>query len=261
MELLLVIGGCWLVFWVLRQAFGTKSVEPDGPTDRTRPPRNEGASRSTSQQPPPTKDIYRPKAGNTAGSKIVFETPKSGSSGPLPTQEALDGLHDAFTGAPLKLTLGLHQCINCKVYYHTASFDVLRQENSSRCVACGGASIVALSVAEARTSRGRDYTPEVITLDNFRSCFDRVVTFEGRVHDIRVSRRGSDFAVMFENRTWTRGLKLVFFRGAVRTVGGPDFIQALNGKNIRVRGLLVNDERYGPQIIVSERGMILSVSR
>jgi hypothetical protein len=68
-----------------------------------------------------------------------------------------------------------------------------------------------------------------------------------------------DYAVMFENTSWTKGLKLVFFRGAVRAVGGPDFIHSLAGRTVRVRGLLINHSRFGPEIVISERGMILGV--
>jgi hypothetical protein len=188
----------------------------------------------------------------------VFAPPAS--SGPVPSEDSLAGLHDAFTGAPLEIRLGLHQCNTCKVYYHTESVAVLREENASRCVACGVATIVALNEGQARKSRGRDHSPDVVTLANFRNHFDRVVTFEGRVRSIKVSRRGADYAVMFENAAWTRGLKLVFFKGSVRAVGGPEYINGLDGRTVRVRGLLINHARFGPEIIISERGMILGVS-
>jgi hypothetical protein len=178
----------------------------------------------------------------------------------MPSGEALAGLHDAFTGARLNPSLGFFQCANCKVYYHAASFAVLREENSSRCVACGAAAVVALTEQQSKTTKGRDYNPDVVTLANFRQHFDRVVTFEGRVHGVKLSRRGMDYAVMLENASWTKGLKLVFFRGAVSAVGGPDFINSLAGRTVRVRGLLINHARFGPEIIISERGMIFGVS-
>jgi hypothetical protein len=180
--------------------------------------------------------------------------------GTVPSGEALAGLHDAFTGAPLDARLGFHQCTNCKVHYHAESVVVLREENGARCVACGAAAIVALTDSQARTTKGRDYSPDVITLGDFRRHFDRVVTFEARVTAVKVSRRGMDYAVMFEQASWTKGLKLVFFRGAVRAVGGPDFINSLAGRTVRVRGLLINHARFGPEIIISERGMILGIS-
>lgn len=189
----------------------------------------------------------------------MFPPPKI-NDGAVPSGDALAGLHDAFTGAPLDIGLGLHQCTTCKVYYHTDSVAVLREENHSRCVACGTGSIIALTKAQASTSRGRDYNPDVVTIANFGQHFDRVVTFEGRVQTVKVSKRGSDYAVMFQNATWTKGLKLVFFRGAVRKVGGPQFIESLNGRKVRVRGLLINHSRFGPEIIISERRMILEVA-
>lgn len=261
MEFLLGIAGIWALVTVCKKVFGAKSnPAPQGQTSQ-QSPRRESNARSTAPQSSNAKDVYRPRSGNKARPSITFDTPsQAGPTGPLPSQQALEGLHDAFTGAPLKAALGLHQCNSCKVYYHAPSVEVLRQENGMRCVACGNSSIVALSESQTRTTRGRDYSPDVVTLANFRSHFDRVVTFEGRVHAVRVSRRGSDFAVMFENASWTRGLKLVFFRGAIKAVGGAEFIDGLSGKTVRVRGLLINHSRFGPEIIISERSMILAVS-
>jgi hypothetical protein len=245
MELLLVIGGIWIFIWVIRKVFGSSG---------------DAARSNTGFRPAPkAKDTYRPRPGGARRPDIRFGS-VGGSAGSLPTEKALEGLHDAFTGAPLNLRLGLYQCTACKVYYHTDSVTVLSEENASRCVACGGGTIVALTAGQAKTSRGRDYSPDVVTLANFRSHFDRVVTFEGRVQAVRVSRRGKDYAVMFENASWTRGLKLVFFRGAVSKVGGAAYINGLHGKTVRVRGLLVNHTRFGPEIIISERSMIVGVS-
>jgi hypothetical protein len=127
-------------------------------------------------------------------------------------------------------------------------------------VACGTARIVSRTVKEAATSRGRDYNPDLVTLANFRSHYNRVVTFEGTVREVRVSKRGKDYAAMFELLPWSKGLKLVFFRGSVGEVGGPRFINGLNGKNVRVRGLLINHKIFGPEIIITEQNMIMDVS-
>ena len=213
------------------------------------------------RSPPPAAkrdDVYRPSARTSGTPRIVFDPPKVGG-GPVPSGDALAGLHDAFTGAPLNIRLGLHQCTTCKVYYHAESVSLLREENASRCVACGSVAIRALTESQTGTSRGRDYRPDVVTLANFRDHFNRVVTFEGMVQSVRVSRRGMDYAVMFENAPWSKGFKLVFMRGAVRSVGGPDFIHSLKGHTVRVRGLLINHNRFGPEILITERGMILRV--
>ncbi|MCG9576639.1 hypothetical protein L1D14_10360 [Vibrio tubiashii] len=50
-------------------------------------------------------------------------------------------LHDALTGAALDASLGLHQCDNCKVYYHSESFQELQSQNDGRCVACSSSVI------------------------------------------------------------------------------------------------------------------------
>jgi hypothetical protein len=124
-------------------------------------------------------------------------------------------------------------------------------------MACGSLQITSLNTTQAKASTGRDYTPHLVTLQNFRDYFGQVVTFQGTVQNINVSRRGLDYAVMFENKNWSKGFKLVFFRGAVGKVGGADFINSLDGRTIQVRGLLINHEKWGPEIIVTERSMIL----
>ena len=245
----LVIGGIWLAVWLLTRIFGSGGSATPSPSSEP--------SHATA---PNSKGLYRPRPSSRRDPRIIFENPKGGSAGPIPTLAALEGLHDAFTGAPLEARLGLHQCRECKVYYHSSSVDVLREENASRCVSCGTGSIVALTAAQAKTSRGFDYNPNAVTLANYRSHFDRVVTFEGTVQAVKTSRRGLDYAVMFDNASWTKGLKLVFFRGAVHQVGGAEFIEGLSGRFVRVRGLLINHQRFGPEIIISERAMILEVS-
>jgi hypothetical protein len=64
---------------------------------------------------------------------------------------------------------------------------------------------------------------------------------------------------MFEQTTWAKGLKLVFFRRSIQKAGGVTFIKSLRGKHVRVRGLLINHRIFGPEIIITERSMILDV--
>lgn len=256
MEILLLIGAIWLLIWIGRHAYKL-SFQPDrhAPNPQAGPP----APPTGPQSLPKRGEVYRPLPSGRRRSSVVFRDASNKSAAGVVSGEALEGLHDAFTGASLNPVLGLHQCTKCKVYYHAESVAVLREENAARCVACGSASILSLTVQEATTSRGRDYDPDVVTLANFRSHFDRVVTFEGTVRAVKASRRGSDYAVMFEHVSWSRGLKLVFFRGAVKKVGGATFIKRLDGRSVRVRGLLLNHRLYGPQIVISERGMILDI--
>jgi len=117
-----------------------------------------------------------------------------------------------------------------------------------------------VAAGEARKpAGGRDYVPAVVTLADFRKHFGRVVTFEGSVQSVKKSQRGLDYAAMFEHKPWAKGLKLMFFRAAVSAVGGSQFIDGLSGRTVRVRGLLVDHKLFGPQIVVSERSMILKV--
>jgi hypothetical protein len=218
--------------------------------------------------------VYRPKTPSSSIQRpnIDFQTTVRTSSPTINASRvhtnrrqpnALQDLHDAFTGAPLNPQLGLYQCQKCKVYYHLESYNILQEVNSSKCVACQSTNITQYKVTPAPSSRifdGQDHTPTVVTLANFKNSLNTVVTFEGLVQSVQESRRGNDFAVMFENKSWTKGFKLVFFRGTVDKVGGREFINSLNGRKVKVRGLLLNHERFGYEIIISERSMILGVS-
>jgi len=169
----------------------------------------------------------------------------------------LAGILDAFTGEPLNPALGLYRC-QCQVFYSASSFDFLREENGGRCVSCKQTSIVPF----ARTDFGMtgvSCPPEIVTLSNYPGYAGRVVTFEGYVRRISASRTGRAYAIMFEDKTWTRGLKAVVFTRHVVDVGGTHFINGLSGKTIRVRGLLQRHDIYGYQIVVTRRSMILEV--
>jgi hypothetical protein len=206
-------------------------------------------------------EVFRPSARPTAKPKIKFNEPAVTSSVSINSSSVsidLAGLHDAFTGAPLNSALGLHQCQSCKVYYHTESLQVLVEVNESKCVSCQSVNIISVVVG-AGTASGKDYAPTVVTLSNYKEHVGSVVTFEGQVYKVNESRRGSDFAVMFEGKSWVSGFKLVFFRGAVRKVGGNNYVHSLQGKTIRVRGLIIKHPKFGYEIIVSEKSMILSV--
>ena len=74
------------------------------------------------------------------------------------------------------------------------------------------------------------------------------------------SRRWTDFAVMFDERSWTDGFKMVVFGPSVELLGGETWLRALEGRRLRVRGLLVKHYRYGYQIVVNDPAMILDVT-
>ena len=274
MEFFIFIGICWLISTLFG---GKKSNTTNTQTRNVRNTRNTSYRGAPSHTSSPSKkatsppESYRPTARSkvsTSRPAIKFSTGSSSSGFGTGNQEGgsnssiinpvdLSGLHDAFTGAPLDKSLGLHQCQNCKVFYHSESMTVLLEVNSGKCVACQSSQIRAVNVGQEQKS-GRDYTPDVITLSNYREHVGSVVTFEAKVIEVKESRRGNDFAVMFERKSWTRGFKLVFFRSAVRKVGGKPYISSLSGKTVKVRGLVVNHPKFGYEIIVSEKSMILS---
>lgn len=212
------------------------------------------------EREPGASRAYRPHSNIDLPAGIRFVT-DTGASAVSSTSAvgSIEGLHDAFTGEPLVLERGLYRCRQCQVYYHSESHQVLVSENSGRCVACPSTRIEPLSLAQEEKPAGRDHNPDVVTLGDYKNHVGRVVTFEGRVAAVRVSRRGSDYAVMFEDKSWTKGFKLVFFKGSVRRVGGPDWVLGLKGSTMRVRGLIVRHPKFGHEIIVSERAQILEV--
>lgn len=249
MEFLLIIGGIWLLYVV----FGGSSNNRSNQNNSSTYTQNDTISKKQNTE------TFRPSSRPISSSKINFKTTTSTSgSSSIPAAADLDGLHDAFTGAPLDKRLGLHQCQSCKVFYHTESLQVLREANNSQCVACQSTNIIAV-LSGSKAAGGKDYTPNVVTLQNYKQHEGRVVTFEGAVHKVNESRRGNDFAVMFEDKSWALGFKLVFFRDGVRNVGGKPYITGLSGKTVRVRGLVIKHPKFGYEIIVSEKSMILGV--
>ena len=254
---LLIIGGFWACFWALGMIIKIFSGERS-----STPSRHSSTYRTTSipnRKDSKVSQTFRPSGTKRTSPTISFSSSSTtGAVSPISESVNLDGLHDAFTGAPLNKALGLFQCQLCQVFYHSESVQVLREANSSKCVSCHSTSIISI-VPDIAPSMGKDYTPSVVTLTNFRKHVGSVVTFEGYVHKVNESRRGDDFAVMFEDKSWVKGFKLVFFRGAARKIGGRLFMHSLRGKTVRVRGLIVNHERFGYEIIVSEKSMIINI--
>ncbi|WP_445177698.1 hypothetical protein [Pseudomonas sp. McL0111] len=259
MGILMVIVGIWLIATLYNkwQSASRKKIQQRQSSVRPATPARPVAPAAKHSNP----EVFRPSARATTKSTIKFNESSSVStsgSSSLSFIANLTGLHDAFTGAPLNSALGLHQCQSCKVYYHSESLQVLVEVNDSKCVSCQSIKIISVG-AGAGAASGKDYAPSVVTLSNYQNHVGSVVTFEGRVYEVKESSRGNDFAVMFEKKSWVSGFKLVFFRGAVRKVGGNSYVNSLQGKMIRVRGLIIKHPKFGYEIIVSEKSMILSV--
>ena len=255
------------IVWLVRTLFTNKASQPRNRQNTRRESSGRAEQTHTARQhpTPPARSnptTFRPSTTARRSSSIQF-TDSSTASTPSeaskpPKEFDFRGLHDALTGAALDIGRGLFQCTTCKVFYHNDSIELLRAENSGRCVSCQSTTLVAIARG-SKAAAGKDYTPSVVTQADYHKHVGTVVTFEGFVPVVRESARGNDFAVMFENKGWKKSFKLVFFRDAVTAAGGRPYINSLQGKTVRVRGLLKNHATFGYEIIVSEPGMILSV--
>lgn len=204
--------------------------------------------------------MYRPSASESGLKPATFKFKNVGvSSGHSSTIEvddlALKDLVDALTGASLNLNSKLFQCGRCKVFYQEQSYQVILTENNGKCVSCNSQALALVTASQNR--RGRNADINAITLNTYQNHVGNVITFEGYVYKVLTSRRGNDYAVMFENKTWKDGFKMVAFRGSVDRIGGESFFLGLAGKVIKVRGLLIKHETFGHEIIVSDRAMII----
>jgi hypothetical protein len=243
------IVGVWVVFWLLPKLFGSSSTPPSSP------PR----ARTDAPAPPPkSPDVYRP-TNKPRQSPIKFQTPTvSTDGGELSSSpKALEEINDAFTGRRLNASSAIFECRSCHVYYQAESVEVLREANGSRCMVCGKASIAQVG-GQRPNSRARNHVPDVVTLANYRQHIGRVITFSGHVHQVKRSRRGTDFAVMFERAGWTKGLKMVVFRHGARKFGNQTLL-GYEGRTLTIRGLLVDDPTFGPEIIVDDPSMVVRV--
>ena len=186
-------------------------------------------------------------------------TKKLKESSQSPTSINFEGINDAFSGVTIDPKKTIYGC-TCGVFYHASSYEVIKSENNYNCVACSMPNISLFGKGKTkRKERVRNHNANLVTLSNYKQFFNRVVTFEGKVHNILQSRSGTSYAVMFENKSWTKGFKLVFFRDAVSQYGGPRYIYSLKGKTIKVRGLLIKHQTFGDEIMINERAMMLSV--
>jgi hypothetical protein len=248
-----------LIGELFKKLFGSSKRPPENPvvtrTSNTYRP-SSSIDNSVVKEKPST-NIYRPSSSTSGQTrKISFKTSNSFSEQAADLD--LKDLVDALTGAPLQLELGLYQCQRCKVFYQAQSYHVIQVENDGKCVSCFRKEII--NVAGRQDYRGANADVSVITLDRYRDYVGSIITFEGYVYNVLTSRRGIDYAVMFENRSWSNGLKMVIFPECLKSVGGYEFLSSLAGRVVRVRGLLKLHEKYGYQIIVSDRAMILGVS-
>lgn len=165
---------------------------------------------------------------------------------------------DAFTGEPINGQTGIFQCKNCQAYYYESSLNFLIDNNQGRCIACSNTNIVSVSeTIPLKVNINKTLT--YVTLENYRKNVGKMVVFEGYVHSVLKSKHGETHAVMFENQTWTKGMKMIILSEHVQAVGGIEFINSLRSKTIKVQGLLNYIPKYGYQIVVATRYSILEI--
>lgn len=222
------------------------------PSNRTH--NNQTNRTASSATTPKTPYSYRP--ASTQRESVVKFSKSASSHDDL---KNISDLHDAFTGEKLDVLKGLYRCSTCKVYYHRASYEVILSENQGKCVACQKPTLISLTSKDASSTSGRDNQISTVTLANYKSFEGQVITFEGYVPRINYSKTGS-IAVMFQDTSWVHGLKLVVFGGKVDDAGGYSYLTNMKNKKVRVRGLIVNHHKYGWQIIVTSKSMILKIS-
>lgn len=238
----------------------TSTPSSSSGTDASRTPRT---GSSTSGHSPKSATGFRPRSSGSGSSGVTF-----GSDGGAASAVKLGELvTDFVTGAAFHTAPSTYRCNDCLAHYSPESYDLLRSENGGRCASCRSANLRQLGGHRAQDTRGaarptaQASAPATATLTNFRGFDGQVVTFTGRVVKVLESRRGGDFAVMFEDKSWKQGFKLVFFKDALRSLGGPAYARGLRGATITVRGLIVNHSQFGYEIIINDRGMVLKVDR
>ncbi len=246
---------CWsaiIMFWIIRILGYLRNKFP--PSSNSAPSPNSPKKKTRV----PKQNVYNPALDHKDSQRSTIRFGESQAVVREPTDLDLTDLVDALTGAPLQRANGLHQCRQCKVFYQTTSFEVIRTENGGKCVACPNTDLVAIT--GTNTHRGRNAQVNLITLENYTEHVGHVITFEGKVLQVAPSRSGRDYAVMFERQGWKRSFKLVIFNRHVPLVGTPRSIKNLENRTVRVRGLLACHPRYGYQIIVNDRAMFLSIT-
>lgn len=203
---------------------------------------------------PLRQSTYRPAPSSKTTSNLLFRNLSDNEGA---TTLDVSGLVDAFTGEALNVALGLYQCAKCGVFYHRSTVEFIRTENNGKCISCQQTSILEVTSSNSRQKwQNVTIEPDVITLDNYQLHVDRVITFRGVVRNILKSTSGKDYALMFEDKTWCDGFKVVIQRGKIKAAGGSRFFYKLKGRTIRVRGLLQHHPIFGFQILVSDRSMI-----
>jgi uncharacterized protein YeeX (DUF496 family) len=176
-------------------------------------------------------------------------------------KEFIKDIQDPLTGELINLIKNeyLYQCKVCSVFYLKESFEFIAKKNQGKCVSCSSKNIVPYFY-DGKVLKIVRFDPTNVTLDNLHLFVGKSVIFTGKIIKILESRRG-DYALMFEDKPWVEGFKLIIFYPLMKPGKGleKEFLRSLVGKTITVRGLLEHHEIYGYEILIFKRNMILQI--
>lgn len=177
-------------------------------------------------------------------------------------KEWVKDLQDPLSGDPIILKPGdyIFQCSKCSVFYLRESYDFLVKRNRGQCVSCLSVDIKSIYIDNNFNIQYKIFLPQEVTIENLSLFVGKTIKFTGTIYKILLSRRG-DYALMFEDKPWTEGFKLIVFYPLMKAKNGLEkpFLDSLVGKRVTVRGLLKHHEIYGYEILIFKRNMILKI--
>jgi DNA-directed RNA polymerase subunit RPC12/RpoP len=89
---------------------------------------------------------YRPRNSGRSGAWRKQRDGAQDASPFMVRAAELEGLRDAYSGAPIDATRPLLRCVDCSAIYHSDSARVLDRDNAGRCSSCGGRDFRAVVV-------------------------------------------------------------------------------------------------------------------
>ncbi len=176
-------------------------------------------------------------------------------------KEFIKDLYDPLSGDPIQIRANqyLFRCKKCSVFYLKDSYDFIVQKNQRKCVSCLSTEILPYYY-DGKIIKIVSFNPDFVTLENLHLYVNKSIKFTGTIVKLYESKRG-DYALMFEDKPWVEGFKLIIFYPLMKKGKGleREFLQSLVGKTITVRGLLQCHEIYGYEILIFKRNMILNI--
>jgi len=220
------------------------------------------------QEAPNSNPSRKRRSKKNRRTKIIFndltnqiEELQDQNVNPNLLKEFIKDIYDPLSGDPIKLKTNqyLFRCKKCSVFYLKDSYDFIIQKNQRKCVSCLSTEIIPYYY-DGKIIKIVSFNPDFVTLENLHLYVNRSIKFTGTIVKLYESKRG-DYALMFEDKPWVEGFKLIVFYPLMKKGKGleREFLQSLVGKTITVRGLLQCHEIYGYEILIFKRNMILNI--